>query len=541
MGIEQAIDITSSQRETVLALIQQYLPGVAVWAYGSRVKWTSRPQSDLDLVTFTSPEQKDRVSDLREAFEESDLPFRVDLFVWDEVPESFKEQIEAEYVELTERRNTSNRWKNLPLSTLTDIRFSNVDKKTDQSEVNVCLCNYKDVYYNNFIYSDMEFMRATATEREIKKCTLYKDDVVITKDSEKYDDIGVPALVRENIKELVCGYHLAIIRPLEQIYGPYLFYALSALPAQKQFHSYANGVTRFGLRKADIGAVELPVPPHSEQRTIAHILSTLDDKIELNRHMNETLEEIARALFKSWFVDFDPVRAKMENRDTGLPKHIADLFPDRLVGSELGQIPEEWSIGHAGDIFKQLHEKENPLSYPRRKFQYFSIPAFDKRRWPKTEFGENIKSQKSKVPLGAVLLSKLNPDIERVWAVDVAERDQAICSTEFLVLFPRPAFGRAFVYSLVCSSFFQHKVQTLVTGTSKSHQRAHAKAILDLSVVLPPVSLSRLFEEVGEMLLCRTFQCHRESELLSTLRDALLLKLISGELKVNDRRVRGLH
>ena len=350
MGIERAIDITSSQRKTVLALIQQYLPGVAVWAYGSRVKWTSRPQSDLDLVAFAPAEQKDRVGGLREAFEESDLPFRVDLFVWDEVPESFKEQIEAEHVELVERRNISNGWKNLPLNALADIRFSNVDKKTDQSEVEVCLCNYKDVYYNNFIRSDMEFMKATATEREIKKCALYKDDVVITKDSEKYDDIGVPALVRENIKGLVCGYHLAIIRPLEQIYGPYLFYALSALPAQKQFHSYANGVTRFGLRKADIGAVELPVPSHSEQRTIAHILSTLDDKIELNRRMNETLEEIMRALFKSWFVDFDPVRAKIEGRDPYLPSEQWNQFPDTLddkgkpVGWETSEIGREVTV-----------------------------------------------------------------------------------------------------------------------------------------------------------------------------------------------------
>lgn len=339
----------------------------------------------------------------------------------------------------------------------------------------------------------------------------------------------------------ICSTDIWVIRPKNGIEPEYLFYCMAS-QSLINFASSASEGTRMPRAKWDyVSQYKLPIRPRSERRSIARILGALDEKIELNRRMNETLEEMARALFKSWFVDFDPVRAKMENRDTGLPKHIADLFPDRLVGSELGQIPEEWSIGHAGDIFKQLHEKENPLSYPRRKFQYFSIPAFDKRRWPKTEFGENIKSQKSKVPLGAVLLSKLNPDIERVWAVDVAERDQAICSTEFLVLFPRPAFGRAFVYSLVCSSFFQHKVQTLVTGTSKSHQRAHAKAILDLSVVLPPVSLSRLFEEVGEMLLCRTFQCHRESELLSTLRDALLLKLISGELKVNDRRVRGLH
>jgi hypothetical protein len=86
----------------------------------------------------------------------------------------------------------------------------------------------------------------------------------------------------------------------------------------------------------------IPVPPIPEQRAIAHILGTLDDKIELNRRMSETLEAMARALFKSWFVDFDPVRAKMEGRDPGLPQALADLFPARLVDSELGEIPEGW-------------------------------------------------------------------------------------------------------------------------------------------------------------------------------------------------------
>ena len=82
-----------------------------------------------------------------------------------------------------------------------------------------------------------------------------------------------------------------------------------------------------------------------EQRAIAHILGTLDDKIELNRRMNETLEAMARALFKSWFVDFDPVRAKAEGRDTGLPREIADLFPDGFEESELGEVPRGWQVG----------------------------------------------------------------------------------------------------------------------------------------------------------------------------------------------------
>ena len=113
----------------------------------------------------------------------------------------------------------------------------------------------------------------------------------------------------------------------------------------EQISKFLNvGAVFHSLNCADIPNLELNIPPIDEQHAIAHILGTLDDKIELNRRMNETLESIARAIFKSWFVDFDPVRAKAEGRDTGLPKHIADLFPDSLEDSELGEIPKGWKI-----------------------------------------------------------------------------------------------------------------------------------------------------------------------------------------------------
>ena len=101
-------------------------------------------------------------------------------------------------------------------------------------------------------------------------------------------------------------------------------------------------------RKRSCEVLRARIPPPREQRAIAHILGTLDDKIELNRRMNETLEAMARALFKSWFVDFDPVRAKAEGRDPGLPKPLADLFPDSFEDSELGEIPKGWRASVIG-------------------------------------------------------------------------------------------------------------------------------------------------------------------------------------------------
>ena len=210
--------------------------------------------------------------------------------------------------------------------------------------------------------------------------------------------------------------------------------------------------------------------------------------------MNETLEAMARALFKSWFVDFDPVRAKAEGRDPGLPGPLADLFPARLVDSELGEIPEGWEAGCFGDVIEQLRDNENPLASPNVTYRHFSIPAFDEGQCPKTELGGSIKSQKSRVPPGVVLLSKLNPEIDRVWLVDVEPADRAVCSTEFVVLRPHPPHGRAFAHCLARSPVFRQRLESLVTGTSKSHQRAPVGSILGLPVVRPANPVATAFE-----------------------------------------------
>ncbi|MBI4470213.1 MAG: restriction endonuclease subunit S, partial [Acidobacteria bacterium] len=252
------------------------------------------------------------------------------------------------------------------------------------------------------------------------------------------------------------------------------------------------------------------------------------------RRMNETLEAMARALFKSWFVGFDPVRAKAEGRDPGLPQPLATLFPDSFEASELGEIPMGWNIGRFGDVVEQFRDQESPLSSPNELFHHFSIPAFDDGQCPKPEYGQSIKSQKSRVTVGVILLSKLNPEIERVWMVDVRPGERAVCSTEFLVLRALAPFARSYVYCLARSPLFRQHIEGLVTGTSKSHQRAQVDSILNLAVVVPPSSIVAAFDYSADDLLARTLECRRESHTLAALRDSLLPRLISGELRVKD-------
>ncbi|MCR4418894.1 MAG: restriction endonuclease subunit S [Clostridia bacterium] len=312
---------------------------------------------------------------------------------------------------------------------------------------------------------------------------------------------------------------------------------------------------------------QLPVavPSIEEQRAIAHILGTLDDKIELNRRMNETLEAIARAIFKSWFLDFDPVidnalkvgntipseleekaarrrevlaRTRAEGHPAGLPEPLAKLFPDEFEERELGWIPKGWRVGTLREVVNLVKDGVNPLDTPDAEFLHFSIPAFDEGVMPKRERGEAIKSFKFRVPAGAVLLSKLNPEIKRVWLVDISDNDRAICSTEFLVLLAQPPFTKSFVYCLVQSSNFRRELEGLVTGTSKSHQRAQPEAVLSIATVLPERPLLAAFERIVAPMLETTLIKKRESYTLAALRDTLLPKLISGELRVSSRIIR---
>ena len=252
------------------------------------------------------------------------------------------------------------------------------------------------------------------------------------------------------------------------------------------------------LNTDELKALDVSLPQLAEQRAIAHILGILDDKIELNRQMNETLEAMARALFKSWFVDFDPVRAKADGRDTGLPKHIADLFPDSFEESELGEIPKSWTVSQIGDSTTLSRDSLSPGAFPDEKFDHFSIPAFDDGRRPKVEKGESIKSNKFVVPSDAVLLSKLNPRFPRIWMPDLSKGRRSICSTEFLIIRAQVVVSREFLFCFFSSGAFASVFKTLVTGTSGSHQRVKPEGLLGMDSVIPAGPVIERFYECRE-------------------------------------------
>ena len=224
-------------------------------------------------------------------------------------------------------------WRTKPLRAVANYRVSNVDKIASDGEIAVRLCNYTDVYNNEFISPDLELMYATASEQEIARFGLSVNDVIITKDSESWEDIGVPALVVETADDLVCGYHLALLRPYKDtIHGAFLFRCLQAKPIQVQLELSANGVTRFGLPIFEIGKTALPVPPLPMQRAIADYLdretARLDALVAEKERLLRLLAEKHQALI---------TRAVTRGLDRHTPMCSSGI-------PWLGDIPAHWNL-----------------------------------------------------------------------------------------------------------------------------------------------------------------------------------------------------
>jgi len=199
----------------------------------------------------------------------------------------------------------------------------------------------------------VEMRRVELSDDELTRFKLESGDLLFARRSLVAEGAGKCSIVLEVDEPTTFESSIIRARPNhQQADSLFLYYLFSSPFGAYSLGSILRHVAVAGITGSDLVNLPIPLPPLSEQRTIAQILGMLDDKIDLNRRMNETLEEIARAIFESWFVDFDPVRAKAEGRDPGLPRHIADLFPDHFDDSELGEIPAGWTVMPIGEVVR---------------------------------------------------------------------------------------------------------------------------------------------------------------------------------------------
>ncbi len=298
-----------------------------------------------------------------------------------------------------------------------------------------------------------------------------------------------------------------------QVFVPYLVYYFHTVQGQHQILSFANqtGVPALSQPLKNFKKITIDLPSLDEQRRIAGILGSLDDKIELNRRINANLEEQAQALFKSWFVDFEP-------------------FKDGpFVDSELGKIPQGWRVETLSNLATVIKKGVTPSN--SEAYSHYSIPAYDDAHFPEKQSGETIKSGKYIVYNNSILLSKLNPRIKRLWLIKTAE-ENAICSTEFIPIQTKDTDLISFVYYLIDNDIFYQHALSLVNGATGSHQRFHAEDIMQIPFAWNKEAAID-FAQKANYILQKIEDNIRENQTLSTLRDTLLPKLMKGEIEIN--------
>ena len=350
---------------------------------------------------------------------------------------------------------------------------------------------------------------------------------------------GIAAEIPPDIR--VClGQRMVLLRPNPAIVHPrFLRYWLNSPPMVLHVHGHKDGTVAERLNMPTIRALPVAVPPLSEQISISSVLGSLDDKIELNRCMNETLETMVRTLFKSWFVDFDPVRAKNQGRDPGLPKAIADLFPDSFVDSELGEIPKGWeiaSIGAVADVIDCLHSKKpERLKAGMPLLQLANIRDDGLIDMEDTYFIDEADYRKWVLRMEASPGDCVITNVGRVGAAaqmpigQKAALGRNMTGVRCKPMFPFPT---VLIECLLSQAMKAEIVLKMDTGTILD--ALNVRNIPKLRFTRSTRGILEHFEEKLRSLRAQMEKYSAESHALATLRDTLLPKLISGELRARD-------
>ncbi len=352
--------------------------------------------------------------------------------------------------------------------------------------------------------------------------------------------VGRFGFVTEEIQRFVYSPQLCFWRSLDYgaIYPRFLFYWIQGKEFYRQYKSVSQKTDMAEyVSLSDQRSMEITLPELSSQQEIAHILGTLDDKIELNRKTNETLEAMAKALFKSWFVDFDHVRAKEESRPTGLPAEISDLFPDSFEDSELGEIPSGWNVQSAGKQY-DISIGKTP---PRKESQWFSTSKVDMPWLSIRDLGEvGVYADRTSESLTREAVKKFNvkivPPDTAVLSFKLTIGRVAITGSEMLTNEAIAHFssltkgaGSEYTYCLL-SQYDYHSLGS----TSSIATAVNSQILRDMPLVVPPETITRAFCDTAAPIFSSIKCAQKETHCLSDFRDCLLPKLISGEIRIPD-------
>jgi type I restriction enzyme S subunit len=525
------IDIRPDQWRIVQGILQKHVPQYDVWAFGSRAKWTAKPYSDLDLAVICDQPLSLAISAaLADDFSDSDLPWKVDVVDWATTSEAFRSIIGRHKVVVQIGLTGSNSWRHVTIEDIAEriaigpfgSRMTS-DCYTDKGVPVIRGTNITGgrSFSGEWVYVSDE------KANELKSSNVFSGDLVFP----HRGSIGEVGIVPADRNRYLLSSSLMMLRSDKlQAQSLFLYYFFRSAAGRHELLKNASqvGTPGIGQPLSSLRQIALSLPPLNEQQAIGQILGTIDDKIELNRRSNETLEAMARAVFKDWFIDFGPVRAKLEGLPPYLAPEIWSLFPDDA--NEDG-LPLGWQEGKLSDIAHSRGEGVQPSSV-NEYTPYIGLEHMPRRSialdtW---EGAGKVSSNKSIFRRGDILFGKLRPYFHKVGVAPL----NGICSTDIVVLRETDEAWTSFVRMCVSSSDFVAYTDMGATGTKMP--RTNWKIMGEYKLTLPTKNVAKAYNKMVSPLIEIIISNTHENKALVSMRDLLLPKIMSGELRITNPR-----
>lgn len=428
-------------------------------------------------------------------------------------------------------------WPAYALTDVFDIR-SGLSKPASEFGSGHPFVTFKDVLDNYFLPETLgSLVRSSDTERDL--CDVRRGDVFLTRTSETQEELGMSSVALRDYDNATFNGFTKRLRPREpsQIVPEYAAYYFRSPRFRGFMSGYSSLSTRASLNNDMLSRLQIVLPDVKTQEEIGYTLRSLDDKIEQNRRTGRVLEKLARATFKAWFVDFEPVRAKAAGT-AGFPGMAPAVFatlPNRLTDSTIGPVPQRWAVRPLAEAFDV-----NP---PRRLSKGQDAPYLDMKNMPTDGHAPDAWERRPhgsgmRFINGDTLVARITPCLEngKTAFVDfLNDGEVAWGSTEYIVLRPKPPLPEIYAYCLARTSEFREFAIQNMTGTS-GRQRVAAAALDHYHIAVPDAVTAAAFGEAVRPL----FECIRagkaESSKLAGLRDYLLPQMLSGDVHVAPKR-----
>jgi type I restriction enzyme S subunit len=410
------------------------------------------------------------------------------------------------------------------LKNVSDVKPSNVDKHIFPDEIQVRLCNYTDVYYNDFITNSTELKNGSCTTDEFEKFKISKGDVIITKDSESPDDIGIPTLVKDNFEDVVCGYHLTLIKP-QTINGGFIFRFIQSDRTRRYFEIHSNGITRYGLGKSSIENLFLPYPPLPEQQQIVSYLDTktslIDSLIEKTKLKIQLLKENRTSLINE--VVTKGLNPNVEMKDSGV--------------EWIGEIPSHYQIGKLKHLCKENQRSLSNSTDPNYELNYIEISDVNSEgvigNTTPYIFSESPSRCRRIVQKGDVIVSTVRTYLKSIGLIE-NEVEDLICSTGFSVLTPNSGINSKYLFYLLRTEWFISMVISKSEGVS--YPSIQSEKLVNIDVVFCELmEQNQIVSYLDEhtQLIDKTISVEeRRIELLKEYRQSLISEVVTGKRKV---------